>query len=146
MFQINCFSDHFWPTTSVIIFGQGLFCVDSLKMLLKCSDLKLTSLLHWQFHITHVFFRIFKVGACCITGQWGEFTINNATLCLHILFRQFFCLFVCLFVFHQKVCIFIIFIYFFDKASNFRSRVLTNQKPELVIRIVSGNVCCRRNS
>ena len=38
-------------------------------------------------------------------------------------------------VFYQKNCVFIIFIsFFFDKKSNFRYRILTNQKPELVIR------------
>ena len=31
--------------------------------------------------------------------------------------------------FHQKICAFIIFISFFDEASNFRNRILTNQKP-----------------
>ena len=34
-------------------------------------------------------------------------------------------------VFHRKICIFIIFIFFFyDKVSNFRNRILTNQKLE----------------
>ena len=32
--------------------------------------------------------------------------------------------------FHQKMCVFIIFISFFDEVSNFRNRILTNQKPE----------------
>ena len=35
-------------------------------------------------------------------------------------------------VFHQKICVFIIFISFFDEVSNLR--ILTNQKPELLIR------------
>ena len=38
-------------------------------------------------------------------------------------------------VFHWKICIFIIFIFFFyDKVSNFRNRILTNQKLELLKR------------
>ena len=47
------------------------------------------------------------------------------------------------FVFHYKICVFIIFIsffisfffffFFFDEVSNFRNRILTNQKRELVV-------------
>ena len=34
-------------------------------------------------------------------------------------------------VFHQENCVYIIFIsFFFDEVSNFRNRILTNQKPE----------------
>ena len=35
-------------------------------------------------------------------------------------------------VFHHKICVFIVFISFFDKVSNFLNRILTNQKCELV--------------
>ena len=42
-------------------------------------------------------------------------------------FRHFFA------VFHHKICVFIIFISFFDKVSNFRNSILTNQKRELVV-------------
>ena len=37
-------------------------------------------------------------------------------------------------VFHQKIRVLIIFISYFDEVSNFCNRILTNQKPELVIR------------
>ena len=37
-------------------------------------------------------------------------------------------------VFYQKFCGFIIFISLFDEVLNFGNRILTNQKPELVIR------------
>ena len=44
------------------------------------------------------------------------------------------------FIFHYKICVFIIFIsfflsffFFFDEVSNFRNRILTNQKRELVV-------------
>ena len=33
---------------------------------------------------------------------------------------------------HHKICVFIIYISFFDEVSNFR-RILTNQKQELVV-------------
>ena len=36
--------------------------------------------------------------------------------------------------FIKKNCVFIIFVSFFDKVSNFRNGILTNQKPGLVIR------------
>ena len=35
--------------------------------------------------------------------------------------------------FHHKICVFIIFVSFFDKVSNFRNSILTNQKRELVV-------------
>ena len=35
--------------------------------------------------------------------------------------------------FHHKICVFVIFISFFDKVSNFRNSILTNQKRELVV-------------
>ena len=65
-----------------------------------------------------------KFRACYITGQWSQFRIEYATLC-------FFMLFV---VFYHKICVVIVFISFFDEVSNFRNRILTNQKQELVIR------------
>ena len=40
---------------------------------------------------------------CNIMGLWGEFTIKNAALYLYILSWHFFV------VFHQKMCVFIIF-------------------------------------
>ena len=46
-------------------------------------------------------------------------------------FMYFFGIF--FFVFHHKICVFIIFISFSDKVSNFRNRILTNQKRELVV-------------
>ena len=40
------------------------------------------------------------------------------------------CVYVCVCVFHEKICVFIIFISFFDEVSNFHHRILANQKPE----------------
>ena len=72
-----------------------------------------------------------KFGACYIkgffTGQWSEFRVKNATLCLHSLLWHFL-------VFFIKKIVFIIFISFFDKVSNSLNRIITNQKMELVIR------------
>ena len=36
-------------------------------------------------------------------------------------------------LFHHKICVFIILISYFDKVSNFRKRISTNQKQELVV-------------
>ena len=36
-------------------------------------------------------------------------------------------------VFYHKICVFIIFISFFDEISNFHNRILTNQKRELAV-------------
>ena len=60
-------------------------------------------------------------GACYMTGQWDEFRIKNA------FFGFYFVLFL------HKISVFIIFVSFFDKESNFRGRISTNQKQELVV-------------
>ena len=44
-----------------------------------------------------------------------------ASLCLHALLKHLFV------VFHQKICIFIIFIYFLDKVSSLHNIILRNQ-------------------
>ena len=62
------------------------------------------------------------------TFSWGEFKVKNATLCLHIFFWHFFCCFS-----SKKIC-FYHFYFFFHEVSSFRNRILTNQKPELMIR------------
>ena len=61
---------------------------------------------HWQFLITYIFSMSLKFQACyIITDQWGEFAVKNATLNLHVLSWHFF-------VFHQKICVLINFIFF----------------------------------
>ena len=57
----------------------------------------------------------------------GEFRVKNSVLCLHIGLAFYCC-------FSLKICVFTIFIFFFDWVSNFCNRILTTQKPELVIR------------
>ena len=76
----------------------------------------------------HLYFlRICKVWSMLHQGQWNEFRIKKAILCLYILFSLFFSFFI-------KNCVFIISISFLDEVSNFRNRILTNQKPKLVMR------------
>ena len=48
------------------------------------------SVYYWQFLITYIFSVSVKSRACYITGQWGEFTVKNATLYLHLLSWHFF--------------------------------------------------------
>ena len=47
-------------------------------------------------------------------------------------------------IFHHKICVFIIFISFFDEASNFCHRISTNKKQELVIYNSQWNYMQRR--
>ena len=47
------------------------------------------------------------------------------------------------FFFHHKIFVFIIFISFLDEVSNFRNRILTSQKHELVVSNCQWN--CMRN-
>ena len=72
----------------------------------------------WLQYIFSVFL---KFGAYYIRGQWGEFI------------KQCYLMHLCTFVFHHKICVFIIFISFFDEVSNFRNRILTKQKRELIV-------------
>ena len=48
-------------------------------------------------------------------------------LYVYIYFFDIFC------YFHHKICVFIIFISFLDKVTNFRNRILTSQKRELMV-------------
>ena len=66
-----------------------------------------------------------KFGACYNTGQCGEF-IKKMLLNGFMYFFGIFSFFIRKFVFS-------IFISFYDKVSNFRKRILTNQKRELVV-------------
>ena len=68
----------------------------------------------WQFLITYIFSVSLKFQACYFMGQWGELTVKNTTLYLNILSWHFFC-----FVLHQKICVFIVFISFFDEIPSF---------------------------
>ena len=86
------------------------------------------SVFHWQLFITYIFSVSLKFQACYITGQWGEFTVKNATLHVLILFWHFFLFLI------KKLCFFRFHFFFFDEVSNFRHRILTNQKPKHVIR------------
>ena len=97
------------------------------------------SVFQWQFLFTYIFFASLKFGTCYITGQWGKFRVKNATLCLHILLQHFLLL---LLFFLKEFCAFIIFISFSDDVSNFCNKILTNLKPELMIRyLLLRNVC-----
>ena len=61
-----------------------------------------------------------------MTDQWGYFKIKTLLYILIYFFGIF------LLFFYHKNCVFIIFISFFME-SNFRNRILTNQKHELVV-------------
>ena len=56
------------------------------------------------------FFRISKVWNMLHHGSVDEFRVKNASLCLHTLLTFFIAI-------HQKICVFIIFISFFDEVS-----------------------------
>ena len=99
-----------------------------LKFLLLLSQNQLSQIMTWKRFLTDIYFSTsLKFGACYITGQWGKFKIKNATLYCHLLFWHFDV------VFHQKICLFIIFISFYDEVSDFHKIILTNQKHELVV-------------
>ena len=63
-----------------------------LVLLLGLFNWLVRSLFQWQFLIIYIFSVSLKFWACCIKHQWGEFTVKNPTLHLHILSWHFFCL------------------------------------------------------
>ena len=68
--------------------------------------------------ITYIFSLSLKFGACYMTVQWSEFRVKNVTIYFHIYF----------FVIFHELC----FYHFitFGEVTNFRNRILTNQKLE----------------
>ena len=106
---------------SLSFFRLFEFVSSSFQCVARYECVRLTK---WHQYIFSV---SLKFEACYITGQWGEFREKNAATCLQILFWYFFI------VFLHKICVFVIFISFFDKVSNFRNRILTNQKRKLVV-------------
>ena len=77
-----------------------------------------------------------------LTISYRQFQSKECYCMFACTFLAFAVVFVVLFVVvQQNICVFIIFISFFDKVSNFRNRILTNQTPELVIKICQWNSC-----
>ena len=72
------------------------------------------------------FLRFSKVWSILHHGSVGQVHKKCSLVLLHT-FMTFFV------VFHHKICVFIILISFFDEVSNFRNRILTNQKREFVV-------------
>ena len=62
-----------------LIFGIKLFFYMAKKSRQKIKYLENKN------RITYIFSISLKLWACYITGQWGEFIVENATLYLHIL-------------------------------------------------------------
>lgn len=107
----------------------GLTFIRDRSLYNKVSYLQnIMSVSLWQF-IIYISSVSLKFREFDITGQWIEFRVKNATICLHILCWHFFLFFV------KKTCVFINFIsFFFMKYHYFRNNILINQNPELVIR------------
>ena len=63
-----------------------------------------------------------EFGTCYITGQLSVFTKENATVCFQIYFWAFFVV-----VFLYKICVFIIFSYFFDEIK-FPQQIIIHKK------------------
>lgn len=74
-----------------------------------------------------------KLGRGCHCGSNGSI-YSFSFFVPSFFFFFFFVVVIVVVVFHPKTCVFIISNSFCDEVSDFRSRVLTNGKPELVIR------------
>ena len=91
-----------------------LWLLVSLAYFTQCP-MNIISVFVWQ-NGTNIFSVSLQFEACCITGQWGEFRVKNATICLDILFWYSFV------VYHHKICVFIIFISSFDKVQTLATK------------------------
>ena len=89
--------------------------------------LNIRSVFHWNFLITYIFSVSLKFQACYITVQCSEFT-KECYLTFTFTFWVFFC------CFSSKNLCFYHFYFFFWCNIEFPYKILTNQKPELVIR------------
>ena len=86
---------------------------------------------HWQFLIPmfSLYISSLNFGASYIKGQWEQVQSKEC----HFLFTYTFLAFF-IFLVSSKILYFFHFHSFFDEVSNFWNRILTNQKPEVVIR------------
>ena len=76
----------------------------------------------WQNYTTLYFSVSLKFEACSLHHGSVERVHTKYSTLFSSTFLTFFV------VFHYKFCAFIIFIYFYDEVSNFRNKILTNQK------------------
>ena len=126
-----------------IITETTLRCKYQFNPILACIPLAISDQLY--------FLRLSEVWSMLHHGSVGRVQIKNATLSVmssYIFYAFFFLLF---FSFHHEICVFIIFISFFDEVASFQNRMLTNQKQKLVIRIFQSSCItvspkCMRNS
>ena len=122
-----------WHLFNFRVNDNAFFICDNLTTS-QFDNFRYVKATNWASHSSEIepvpvnpSFKFFSVSlkfrACYITGQWGEFTVKNASLYWDILsWGSFYC-------FHQKI-VFIIFVSFFDEVSNFCNITLTNQKLE----------------
>ena len=90
----------------------------------------------WQNNTTLYFSVSLKLAALCMTGQWSGFTIKRLIYVFIYFFWHYFV------VFYHKICVFIIFISFFDEVSNFRNRIQESiRNKNLQSKVGIGTVC-----
>ena len=104
------------------------FAVCGWVQILDCSQ-QLTECVCLTKWYHFIFLRLSHVWSMLhyITDQWGEFKLNT----LLYVFIYFFSTFLLFFIINFLVLSFSFL--FFDEVSNFRNRILTNQKHELVV-------------
>ena len=80
-------------------------------------------------YLTPIFFRMSKVCSILHYRSLWQVQVKEFNLIFKHIFWHFFV------VSHSKIRVFIIFNSFFGEVSNFRYRILTNQKPELLLKM-----------
>ena len=110
-----------WSRTSQTDFKEIWFYVcENVKRRWSSFPFKCKSVFVWQNDTTSIFFRLSKVWSMLHHASVGQVQNKEWYFMLSFTFLAFFV------VFCHKTCVFIIFISFFDKASNLCNRILTN--------------------
>ena len=132
-----------FKTSSVEAF-EAILAIDKFKNVFVCLG-KFGSHHQNNDKITYLKFSVsVKYGAFYISGQWGEFK-TKTLLYVFIYFFGFLLLLLLFFIIKFVFLSFSFFFFFFDEASNFRKRILINQKQELVVQNCQWNCMFKRN-
>ena len=107
-----------------VSYDYGLFINDLVKCFFLIQELifLFESVFHWRFFITYIFSVSLKFRVCYTMDKWGEFTVKNATLFLHMLSWHFLLFFI------QKSFCFYHFHFFFWWSIEFLQQIINQSE------------------
>ena len=132
-----------FKTSSIEAF-EAILAIDKFENVFACLG-KFGSHHQNNDKITYLQFSVsVKCGAFYISGQRGEFK-TKTLLYVFIYFFGFLLLLLLFFIIKFGFLSFSFFFFYFDEVSNFRKRILINQKQELVVQNCQWNCMFKRN-